>query len=126
MPAPTPIPITTTVELEEFYSTPQLLYPEMNEIFIHGNTIELRWKPVGELAENEYYAVRLNYMYQGQPADGGKNTNETTWTIPLNIDRPADGPGFNYTWYVYVERTIDGNPIPVSHESEHRQFTWER
>lgn len=108
------------------YSAPQLISPEPNARFIAGNTIDLKWASVGELANNEQYAVRLVYFHETEPVYKGDQLQDTQWTIPLELYHEADGPKFEYFWYVYVERVqSDGTGIPISPESEHRFFTWE-
>lgn len=120
-PAPTPTP---TVGLK--YPAPKLVSPEPGYKFIPGNTIELVWEPVGELAGNEQYAVRLIYRHNTELVYRGANIKGTRWTVPLELHHDADGPAFDHEWYVYVEAVQpDGTGIPVSPESEHRHFKWE-
>lgn len=122
-PSPTQIEVTATLGLS--YAAPQLLTPEPKAQFIPGNTIDLVWEPVAELADNEHYAVRLLYQYQGATQYKGTQLRETLWTIPLDLDPKADGPDFRYEWYVYIEAIqVDGSIIPVSPESERREFIW--
>lgn len=108
------------------YPAPQLISPEPNAHFIAGNTIDLKWESVGELANNERYAIRLVYFHETEPVYKGDQLQDTQWTIPLDLYHEADGPKFEYFWYVYVERVqSDGTGIPISPESEHRFFTWD-
>lgn len=108
------------------YPAPQLISPEPNAHFIAGNTIDLKWESVGDLANNEQYAVRLVYFHEAEPVYKGEQLQDTQWTVPLDLFHEADGPKFEYFWYVYVERVqSDGTGIPISPESEHRFFTWE-
>jgi hypothetical protein len=92
----------------------------------------LEWEPVGPLALNEWYAVRLNWTQDGQPAYGGTNTKDTYWPVPPEqyYGRPDPSPGRIYTWHIFVERVIDdgqGNStgVPISQPSESRTFSWE-
>ncbi len=124
-PEPSPTQIEATATLGLSYAAPQLLTPEPKAQFIPGNTIDLVWEPVAELADNEHYAVRLLYQYQGETQYKGTQLRETLWTIPLDLDPKADGPDFRYEWYVYIEAIqVDGSTIPVSPESERREFIW--
>jgi len=108
------------------YATPELIAPDPDFIFINGNTIRLQWEAVGELGPNEQYAVRLVYFHGNEVVYKGEQLQETEWTVPLNLYHEADGPEFEYYWYVYVERIRpDGIGVPISPESEHRFFIWD-
>jgi hypothetical protein len=120
---PTPAPTPTTGFR---YPAPKLVSPESDFDFIAGNTIDLIWEPVGELAGNEQYAVRVVYFHNAEVVYRGTNLKETQWTVPLQLYHDADGPEFKHTWYVYVEEVQpDGTGIPISPESESRSFTWD-
>jgi hypothetical protein len=123
-PAATAIP-TDTPEPALKYGAPKLLEPANNFAYIRGNTVVLRWEPVGELAPDEQYAVRLVYRYQNKDTYGGANIKEVEWTLPLSLYGQIDGPEFLYEWFVQVERlNDDGSGTAISPESEHRKFTW--
>ncbi len=139
-PAPTPTPVPTATPVPAVvppppsptptigfkYPAPKLISPADGYRFIQGNNIHLQWEPVGELAGNEQYAVRLIYKHNTEIVYRGINTKETTWTIPQELYRDADGPEFDHEWYVYVEAVQpDGTGKAVSPDSEHRHFTWE-
>lgn len=114
---------TPTVGLK--YAAPELISPEPDYVFIQGNTLELSWKPVGELAENEQYAVRLVYSHNAELVYRGGNVKETKWTVPMSLYHDADGPEYLHTWYVYVEAVQpDGSGLAISPESERRKFVW--
>ena len=131
-PTPSPRPTNTTAPAVSRpapgfkYSAPQLLSPQHEFAFIFGNTVDLKWEPVGELAANEQYAVRLVYYHETEVTYRGQQVLEPQWTIPLDFYHEADGPRHEYIWYVYVERIqADGTGVPISPESEHRTFTWD-
>ncbi len=118
-------PATDTPTPGPEYAAPELVSPEDNSNFIPGNTIDLIWKSVGELAGNEQYAVRLVYFHNSEVVYRGTQLKETQWTVPFELYHDADGPEFKYTWYVYVEAVQpDGTGIAISPESEHRTFIW--
>ncbi len=124
-PAEPPPPATNTPTPGPEYAAPELVSPEDNSNFIPGNTIDLKWKSVGELAGNEQYAVRLVYFHNSEVVYRGTQLKETQWTVPFELYHDADGPEFKYTWYVYVEAVQpDGTGIAISPESEHRTFIW--
>ncbi len=107
------------------YKAPKLLEPQQDFEFVGGNTIILRWEPVGELASDEQYAVRMIYPYNGQITYQGGQTKVAEWIIPLLLYRKIDPPDNRYEWFVVVERlNDDGSGTAISPESEHWHFTW--
>ena len=123
-PSETPTPESTpTPGLK--YGVPVLLEPKDGFDFIRGNTIELGWQPVGELAPDEQYAVRLVYPFNNEITYQGANIKETVWTVPPSLFGQIDPPENRYEWFVVVERlNEDGSGTPISPESERRSFTW--
>ncbi|MBI1879804.1 MAG: hypothetical protein HYR94_16545 [Chloroflexi bacterium] len=120
--APPPSPATPTPGLK--YPAIELLEPKDGFAFIRGNTLVLKWTPV-DLAPDEQYAVRLVYIYQGQPTYQGANIKDPEWTVPLSLFGLVDGPDNRYEWFVVVERlNDDGSGTAISPESQHRTFTW--
>lgn len=118
----TPVPATPTPGFK--YPALELVEPRDGFAFIRGNTIVLKWQPV-DLGPDEQYAVRLVYIYQGQPTYQGANIKEPEWTVPLSLFGQIDGPDNRYEWFVVVERlNDDGSGTAVSPESQHRTFTW--
>ena len=108
------------------YDAPNLLSPADDFVFIKGNTINLAWESVGDLAIDEQYAVRLVYFHTNEVVYKGEQLSSTTWQVPLDLYHEADGPKFEYFWYVYIERVLaDGTAIQISPESETRFFTWD-
>ncbi len=124
VPAETPTPEAPPTPAMK-YPAPTLLEPEDGTHFIIGNIIVLSWQPVGELASDEQYAVRLVYQFESQPTYQGTNLRETGWEVPPSLYGQIDGPDNLYEWFVVVERlNDDGSGTAISPESEHRNFTW--
>lgn len=124
-PTPTPEEPTETPTPVRAFEAPKLIEPKDRAEFIKGNTITLRWEPVGDLMDDEYYAVRLKYRYQNAETDGGGNVTGTEWTMPLDLVNQVDGPDFRFEWYVFVEKQIgEGEYRAISPPSEVRSFTW--
>jgi hypothetical protein len=99
--------------------------PKTDANFIAGNTIVLRWEPVGQLAPDEQYAVRMIYPYNTQPTYQGGQTKETEWIVPLSLYGQIDPPENRYEWFVVVERlNDDGSGTAISPESERWSFVW--
>lgn len=95
--------------------------------------VVLSWKPVGTLAADEWYAVRLSWSENGVFSQrGGNNLKETSWRIPADFywGKADQETGRAYEWYVYVERVTEGEDgqrvgEPVSPFSETRVLYWQ-
>lgn len=131
-PEPSPTPAVTDTPTPEpsptsamKYPAPKLLAPDDGTQYDGINEIVLKWEPVGELAADEQYAVRLVYRYNNQVTYGGANIKEPQWVVPLQLYRKIDPPDNRYEWFVVVERlNQDGSGTSISPESERRSFVW--
>lgn len=128
--APTATPSPTATPTPPFSSI-VLLGPEDNARFEKDRELKLSWEPVGELAEDEWYAVRMNWLQNGVRAFGGTNTKDTFWIIPPEqYYGLADlGTGRVYEWTVFVEKvttdeTGSAGSVPLSPSTEVRIFFW--
>lgn len=128
--APTATPAPTETPTPNF-SPLVLISPDDNVQFDPDHPIVLSWEPAGELAENEWYAVRINWLQNGERAFGGTNTKDLSWTIPASqyYGKADQGTGRVYEWNVSVERVIVNDAgeevgVPVSEPSESRIFFW--
>lgn len=108
-----------------------IISPDDNVQFDPDHPIVLSWEPAGELAEDEWYAVRMNWLQNGERAFGGTNTKDTSWTIPANqyYGKADQGTGRVYEWNVSIERVTvnesgDKIGVPISEPSESRIFFW--
>ena len=107
------------------YEAPVLLEPP-DEGVVPGVINILKWESVGELADDEWYAVRLIFLEQGQPVYEGDLMKALEWRVPDRFFYQADGPALEYRWYVFVERqNADGSATQLSPESEEFSFRWE-
>jgi len=107
------------------YEAPVLLEP-LDEGVVPGVINILKWESVGELADGEWYAIRLVFLQQGQPVYEGDRTKALEWRVPDRFFYQADGPALEYRWYVFVERQdADGSATQLSPESEEFSFRWE-
>jgi len=91
----------------------------------------LIWDAAGQLAPDEWYAVRLNWLQNGVRAFGGTNVKETFWIVPPEqYYGLADlGTGRVYEWQVFIEKVTTNQAgektgLPVSPPSESRIFFW--
>jgi hypothetical protein len=107
------------------YPAPTLLEPKDGGV-VPGRINYFKWEPVGPLADDEWYAVRLVFLQQGQPAYEGDRTKEPVWLVPERLYYKADGPALEYSWFVFVERqNPDGSTSQLSPESKTHVFRWE-
>ena len=107
------------------------LAPEDGATFEEFSRIELQWEAAGILGPDEWYAVRLNWLENGERQFGGTNIKETTWIVPHDAyyARADQGTGRVYEWTVFVEKVTedeDGEKTgrPVSATSEPQTFFW--
>jgi hypothetical protein len=106
------------------YEAPVLLEP-LDEGVVGGVIAILKWESVGELAEDEWYTVRLIFLQQGQPVYEGDRVKALEWRVPDRFFYQADGPALEYRWYVFVERqNAHGSATQLSPESEEFSFQW--
>ncbi len=127
-----PLP-NLVVQPEYKYPPIELIGPAPEEQFEPDHDVNLSWQPVGALAENEWYAVRIRWSQNGDLKVGGHNVvDATSWVVPYEFyERKADVENgvYPYEWFVFVEgMTTDENgkekPIPLSPESKPRRFIW--
>lgn len=86
----------------------------------------LRWRPVGPLADDEWYAVRMLFSQAGQPVIEGDRVKVPEFRMPDRLFYAADGPELQYRWFVFVERdNPDGSTTQLSPESQTFLFQWE-
>lgn len=128
---PTPTPTLTPTPR---FRAPILVGPPDQQIFFGRDPfVVLSWEPAGQLAAEEWYAVRLSWSEKGTFSQrGGNNLKETSWRVPADFyyGKADQETGRAYEWYVYVERvteTQDGQRVgePASRFSESRVFYWQ-
>ncbi|HBY97646.1 MAG TPA: hypothetical protein DEP84_27500 [Chloroflexi bacterium] len=113
------------------YPFPVLLAPVDTEAFkANGANPLLRWQSVGNLAQDEYYEITIERLWQNKPYYAGSDwTKETEYIVPKAIVLNTSDID-TYTWWVTVKRLTgtnsNGNKIgeAVSPPSESRTFTW--
>ena len=128
---PTNTPEATPTPAPRF-GKPILLDPKDGEIFVHDDELILSWQDMGTLADNEWYAVRLTWLQDGQISFGGNNIKENFWILPPDFywGLADQDTGRKYEWFVFVEEiTTDENGQqvgrPVSEVSETSSFLWQ-
>jgi hypothetical protein len=130
-PTPTDTPTITPTPTPK-YGKPVLLGPRDGKIFGQNEELFLRWESMGALGPNEYYAVRMTWLQDGQVAYGGTNVRDNFWLVPPDQywGLADQFTGRKYEWYVYVEEiTTDeaGRQIgrPISEVSDTLSFLWQ-
>jgi hypothetical protein len=144
-PQPTAAPVvavaqpTNTPEIEEATPTPAprfgkpvLLGPPDGQVFVRDDELILSWQDMGILADNEWYAVRLTWLQDGQLSYGGNNIKQNFWRVPADFywGLADQDTGRQYEWYVFIEAiTTDENgqqlAQPVSEASDISSFLWQ-
>ncbi|HEY57309.1 MAG TPA: LysM peptidoglycan-binding domain-containing protein [Anaerolineae bacterium] len=124
-PGPTPTPTPPPP-----YPAPSLLLPVDGAVFtLADEAVVLQWASVGELRDNEAYAVTVEDV----TADRGRKlvayVTDTKYIVP-NDFRPTESKPHVFRWWVVTVRQTgtdeNGNPIwtPAGARSESRTFAW--
>ncbi len=128
---PTNTPTITPTPTPRF-GKPVLLEPEDRTLFGRDAELVLKWEAMGPLADNEWYAVRLNWLENGRQSFGGTNIKENFWIVPPEQywGLADQSTGRKYEWFVFIEAvTTDKNgqqvAKPVSEVSETASFLWQ-
>lgn len=120
-PTPTPVPP---------YPAPNLLLPADGASYTNPNdVITLQWSSVGELRQNEAYAVTIENVTEGGPRRVEYVTDQKL-IVPQSY-RPTSSTPNVFRWSVLPVRQIGtdqatGNPIwePAGDASVQRVFSW--
>lgn len=112
------------------YPAPSLLLPADGAPFtLSDETVTLQWASVGNLRENESYAVTVEDVTEGQGRKLVEYMTDTKFIIPSTF-KPADKTPHIFRWWVITVRktgmTKEGNPIweNAGNASVQRVFTW--
>lgn len=131
-PTETPTPNPPTATPTPRFGKPVLLGPNEGQVFNRDAELTLRWTNMGTLDENQFYAVRMTWQQNGQPAYGGANVKDNLWIVPADQywGLADEFTGRRYEWYVYVEEiTTDPGSRqtaqPVSEVSDKSSFLWQ-
>lgn len=119
---PTPVPP---------YAAPNLLLPADGAAFVNaGEVISLQWASIGELRENEAYAVTIEDVTDGNARKLVEYVKDTNFTVPDSF-RPATTTPHVYRWSVFAVRQTgtdenSGEPTwePAGAVSGLRVFSW--
>jgi LysM repeat protein len=118
---PTPLPP---------YPAPNLLLPADGAPFsLSDETVTLQWASVGNLRDNEAYAVTVEDVTEGQNRKLVRYVTDTKFIVPASF-RSTDRNPHVFRWSVVAVRQAgtdsDGNPAwePAGTASAQRVFTW--
>jgi hypothetical protein len=119
--APDPLPM--------LLPAPQLVSPPLGARFLGvDQPIVLQWKPMKELAQDEYYEVKVDYDYRETNTIVALTTRQTQITLPETLYRTPNCHVFN--WQVTIKRQTgvdaDGQlrGEPVSYTSLYWYVEW--
>ncbi|MDQ4075245.1 MAG: hypothetical protein M3220_03245 [Chloroflexota bacterium] len=127
----TGVVVTQTPQLEPRfkYDAPTLQSPTDEAVFSQDEPM-LRWERV-PLAEDEYYEVMIERLWQGEPYYlGSEWLKEPHLEVPDFVRGTSDSE--QYTWWVTIKRQTGTNVAggrvgePISPPSEQRTFTWSK
>ncbi len=112
------------------YPAPNLLLPaDGNSFTVANETITLQWASVGDLRQNETYAVTVEDVTEGNGRKVTEYTTDTKYILPASF-RPAGNTPHIIRWQVVPVRqtgsTKDGQPVyePAGAASAQRVFSW--
>jgi hypothetical protein len=115
--------------LPRLLPTPELVSPALGTRYIGDvGPIVLTWKPVKDLAEDEYYRVKIDYDYAETNTLLYYATRQTAFFLPSELHAIPNCGVFN--WQVTLMRQTgvgkDGQPIgePLSYDSLHWYIEW--
>jgi hypothetical protein len=116
--APEPLP--------DLLPGPEPLGPPLGARFYGtGQPIILQWRPVKDLAPDEYYRVDVDYNYREANPSVTFGTRATQFTLPESLYRTPNCGVFN--WRVTLMRrtsTLDDSGEPISHASLYWYVEW--
>ncbi len=124
-PGPTPTPTPPPP-----YPAPQLLLPPDGAVYDLADTVTLQWAAVGELRENEAYAVTVIDLTADEERRLVAYVTDTKFVVPETF-RHQEALPHVYRWSVLPVRQVgtdeDGNPVwePAGAVSEARTFVWQ-
>lgn len=122
-PTPTPTP---------HFGKPILLGPADGKKFGRSEEVILRWENMGDLAPNEWYAVRISWQQDGELAFGGHNLKDNFWVVPEHLywGLADEFTGREYEWFIFIEQITtneNGQEVgrPISEPSDPSTFLWQ-
>jgi hypothetical protein len=108
---------------------PELISPTLGARFLGtAQPIVLRWQAVQELAQDEYYAVLVEYDYSETTNDVTLTTRQTQITLPETLYRTPNCGVFNWQVTLMRQTGVDeaGQPtgVPIGYNSLYWYVQW--
>ena len=115
--------------LVQLLPQPKLISPELGARFIGlEQPIVLKWEPLKELADNEYYQVSVDYNYEETNFLIRYTTRETQFTLPESLYRTPNCSVFDWRITLMKQTGTDknGNPVgkALSYNSLYHYVQW--
>lgn len=115
--------------LAQLLPSPELTGPEIGAHFIGTvQPITLTWKPVKDLAEGEYYRIRVDYNYEEANPYIDFFTRQTQFTLPETLYLQPNCSVFNWQVTLMHQTGVnqDGQPEgrPISFNSLYWYIRW--
>lgn len=123
-----PTPPTVSIR----FPPPELLMPVDDTLFAGRLTdVIVEWKPVGTLAEDEYYDLTIMHIFAGEPVYWGLATKETQIQLSPSHIGVGEAGGDRFYWWVTTRKANtaparDSLDLPVSEQSPVGTFIWTR
>jgi len=121
---PTPTPTTPPP-----YPGPNLLLPADGASFVGSTSITLQWAAVGELLDDEAYAITITDLTSDNRETITDFVTDTSYILPQSM-MPTDGVPHIYRWSIYIARQVGGgateadNWSSAGNLSDQRVFGW--
>ena len=111
------------------WPAPELLGPPLGAIFLgQAQPIVLQWRPLKELAADEYYEVRVDYNYKEGNPSATFTTRETQLALPESLYQAPNCGVFNWQVTLMRQTGVDkaGQPQgePISYNSLYSYVRW--
>ncbi|HET9910277.1 MAG TPA: hypothetical protein VFQ13_00235 [Anaerolineales bacterium] len=111
--------------LSRLLPPPELVSPELGARFTGTDQpITLVWKPVKELAEDEYYLVRVDYNYIESNPLVKYTTRETRFTLPESLYQQPNCNIFNWRVTLMRQTGLDENGQPKGEPLSFNSLYW--
>ncbi len=104
---------------------PELLSPPLGTLFQGTDRpIVLQWKPLKELASDEYYEISVDYNYREANPQATFTTRETQFTLPAELYHAPNCGVFN--WQVTLKRQtgVDEAGQPQGEAISYNSLYW--
>ena len=104
---------------------PKLISPELGTRYIGlEEPIILKWEPIKELSDDEYYQVAVDYNYEEAKFRVKYATRETQFTLPEALYRMQNCSVFNWRITLMQQTGIDKDDNPTGKALSYDSLYW--